>query len=55
VLRYFDDDDDDVIISLYYMAKHYFYIPPILVIWDRTNSQTGEFATGSSISVTEIQ
>jgi hypothetical protein len=26
-------------------VKHYFYIPPMLVVWRRTDSHTGAFAT----------
>jgi hypothetical protein len=30
---------------LCYTVKHLFYIPPILVVWRPTTSQTGAFAT----------
>jgi hypothetical protein len=39
-----------IMISLYccyYIVKHFFYIPPVLVVWRRTASQTGAFATGT--------
>jgi hypothetical protein len=32
-----------------YVEKHVFHIPPVLVIWRRTTSQTGAFATAASI------
>jgi hypothetical protein len=29
------------------IVKHSFFIPPVLAVWRRTTSQTGEFTTGS--------
>jgi hypothetical protein len=40
MLRYIYDDD----ILLCYTVKHFFYIPPVLVVWQHTTSQTREFA-----------
>jgi hypothetical protein len=33
---------------LCYTVEYFSYIPPILVVWRRTTSQTGAFATGKS-------
>jgi hypothetical protein len=34
---------------LYCAAKHLYYIPPVLVVWRRTASQTGAFATATRV------
>jgi hypothetical protein len=37
---------------LCYIVKYLFYIRPILVVWRRTTSQTGAFATGWEVGRT---
>jgi hypothetical protein len=34
---------------LCYTVEHFFYIPPVLVVWRRTTSQTGAFATALKV------
>jgi hypothetical protein len=34
---------------LCHTVKHFYYAPPILVVWRRTISQTGAFATDKFI------
>jgi hypothetical protein len=38
--RYFNDNNMPL---LCFVVKHLFYIPPVLVVWRRTTSQTGAF------------
>jgi hypothetical protein len=34
---------------LCHTVKHFFYVPPVLVIWRRTASQTGAFTTAVDV------
>jgi hypothetical protein len=45
MLRYFNNNNNNNIPLLCNIIKHLFHIPPILVVWRRTTSQTGAFST----------
>lgn len=46
---YFVDDGMLLLLLLCYTVKHFFYIFPVLVVWQRSTSQTRAFTTGNLV------